>query len=194
MKIIIKPLGALVIAALVVSAAAIAIPRKPASPGNEAASAATNWGGVFFAVSPARMYVSSTHENLALSPIAIPDAPGGFTEGVEFTVRKPTPQASYGVQAGIGVDAPLRAGQELTLVFWGRTTKGSLRSRAVVERNTEPFSKQLEQDIDLTEKWTEFRLPFVVKDDLAAGSSAIHVHGGYEAGTYQFAGIRLIAN
>jgi hypothetical protein len=197
MRLIIKPLGLVVLLASLgaLSYLALSANRSPAPAGGTTASAATSEGTVSgIPIIPAGSSqwglskLPSGEGTLTIVPVA--NGPG-FKQAIRLDVTKADSERIWAVQACRVVPFILPEGRRMALRFWGRSATGG-KVNAVLEKAGEPFDKEATLTEKMTPEWKQYVAPFRASRLYDAGGSQIGLQVGGEKGTYEFAQLELI--
>jgi hypothetical protein len=187
MRIIIKPLGMIVIA-LVLGGSFFVISRlKSGTKGGLGFSTAA-LGGRTNLLSEAR-WKFYTEKGATGSMSAIQENLGGAVQtGLKVVTDRPGEQAwNVGVSNPLGV--AFQAGQRLTLRFWGRSKEGS-QLTIIMQRNIPGFPDCFKQTVTLTPEWKQYSYD-VTTTTMAQWESMIAVHAGFQPGALELVGVEL---
>jgi O-glycosyl hydrolase len=85
-------------------------------------------------------------------------------------IREESPEANA-TQLGLQSSAPVKAGDTILATFFvrGTRTKGAAHIRFLFAQTTDPWTKSVIRDFDVTPEWREIRVPFTAIIDYPAG-------------------------
>ncbi len=184
MRIIIKPLGMVAIALVLGGAFAAVAIKKPGG---------STLGGLHFGASnnlvAAEKWKFYTEKGAVgrLDPVQV-NVNGGSKAGFALEV------AQTGMQPwNIGLSNPIgmafKAGEKLKFRFWARASAPS-KMAIMIQRNVPGFPHCFNQELVLTTEWKEFSYE-VTTTEMAKWESMIALHGGFQPGRIELAGLEL---
>jgi GH35 family endo-1,4-beta-xylanase len=102
------------------------------------------------------------------------------------------PEFAYFSQLRQNITSAVRTGDILFVEFWARAASRTASVDAIFEQSTEPYEKALSRTIPVGTTWTKIQIPFVSKQNFAAGGASFGFHLGQKIQTIQFAGFRVL--
>jgi hypothetical protein len=190
-RIIIKPLGAVVLLAAVGTLGVMAVQNQRGR--RPAATAPAPTGTV--AAPDRRSDGLLRPDGFAISGDAAPAvaqlAPVG-SDGVYRISLSSKPKDPWGVVLIQPVAEAVPSGAHLTLRFRARCTTGSSATiKAAFEEDAPPYAKQLDKEVALGPAWKSVALPFTTTRAFAPSQSKVALQLGYQGGHLEIADIRL---
>lgn len=124
-----------------------------------------------------------------MQTIEVSDVPDGTTTALRVATTNATPATPWDSQMSRVLPPALANGRWLRFRLWGRSSSKS-RIGLIHELNATPYSKSLSNVIRLTEEWKEYAIAYQTAS-YPAGTSALRIQTGFDAGTVELANIRL---
>lgn len=194
MRIIIKPMGMILVALAIGGGFAAVMLKKPGQSGLAPSTVAQGKGGV--GALPGENLVSEARWKFYTEKGAVGDMTtlretigGAERSGLKVTVTRAGEQPwNIGISNPLGVG--LKAGWKLKLRFWGRSVEGS-QITVMIQRNVPGFPDCFKQTMTLTPEWKEYTFD-VTASEMAKWESMIGVHAGFQNGSVEIAGLELV--
>ncbi len=114
-----------------------------------------------------------------------------YTAIVQATIST-VPANTFNAQLKLTYNAAIQQGDILWADFFVRSLVGEGQITAVSERQSDPFTKSLEQSFVVPTVWTRVQIPFVSAESYTAGQAAFGFFLGAKLQTLQFADIRVL--
>lgn len=191
MRVIIKPLGMVVIAVVLTGVIGglalkknvpVVVGAAPLGKG----SVATAPGGNYIAAERWKFYTEKSATG-RLDTIE-EKVNGKVLTGFRVTVQTLGPQG-WNIGLSNSLQTQFRAGEKLQLHFWARSSNKA-QIALMIQRNVPGFPHCFNETIDLTPDWKEYRYD-VTTFDMAKWEAMIAMHAGYTLGTVDIAGAEL---
>ena len=184
MRIIIKPLGMITIAACIAGAFAAVTLHKS---GNADSRGAVASGSNLISLERWKSY---TEKGAVGNMTKIQETVGGGQHtGLKISAIQVGLQPwNIGVSNPLG--KPFKAGDKFQLHFWGRSESGSQVNLAL-QRNVPGFPECFKQTLTLTPQWQEFRFN-ITATAMEKWESMMAVHSGYRVGSVELLGVELV--
>ena len=127
----------------------------------------------------------------------IVEAPGQpFGKAMRITMTK-KPAQRWDLQLKAPTAAPVKRGDAMLAVFWGRTLDskaetGEGETELVFELDRTPHTKSVEHPGQFAREWTQVMIPFTAAADYAAGEAGILLRLGYGPQTIEIGGVQVL--
>lgn len=124
-----------------------------------------------------------------MTTIPVPEKPGGNESALRVVIKK-VPKDGYAIQLTEDASNPLPRATPLSVRFWGRSTnKNSLY--LLIEQSGSPFAKALSKQVILGKTWQEYAYNVTVPESFPK-NPAVRFHIGFQLGTIELAGVRVV--
>jgi hypothetical protein len=208
MRIVIKPLGAILLVATIAVLAFLAVtngrrflgtssppPATPTSASVEPAGEVKRVplknqvevlpgpGGILEA-----SVIRAVPPEAAITLIPAEGKPGGFDKAMRVDVKL-KPASAWTVQVIRETKVPVKEGQKLTARFWARSPNQHTIN-AVFERSDAPYTRSLDKQVKLTPEWKEYSFPFTTPAYASHGAK-FDIQAGTETGIFEIAGVQV---
>lgn len=191
MKIVIKPIGLILIVLTITALTALTIINYQKHSMQLALREAENHGVLLQTFGDSEWRLDNESKDATLLVSVDPNAPGANNSVLHATVKKANSSMPYLVRASKSVPQALPANHKLRLSIWAKS-KTSSPVTLLFEEGQAPYKKDMEQEIALTPKWKKHVIPFETKKAYTAGEAQIRLILGAKAGEFDFSGLELL--
>ena len=195
MRIIIKPVGAIVLVIALITLAGLLLTKsrtttKPA-PGKTPPVATRQAGATTSVIDPnATKWGLSVQlpAKATMEETVVAELPGDNKHAVHLIVEKVDPVKFWCAQMIKEVPQDVLSGKNMVVHFWGRSVQNT-PVWVIFEEGKSPHTPDLQEKVPLSPEWKQYELPFRTSRDHVAPRANFCIKAGIQAGEIEVAGI-----
>jgi hypothetical protein len=190
MKIVIKPIGLILIILTITALTAFTIVNYQKHAMQRALREAESNGVLLQTFGDAEWRLDNESKDATILVTLDPNAPGANNSVLRATVKKANPHTPYLVRASKSVPQTLPAKHKIRLSIWAKSRTSSPVT-LLFEEGKPPYTKDFNQELPLTPKWKKHVVTFETKRAYGPNEAQIRLILGAKTGEFEFSGLEL---